>query len=80
MFNFCRRENVLTTQPHKGTQDNLVKTKGWCEFCHEKFEISRCAGLQLQAFKSFQLYTLSPQKQLVLFFIKTAPKVQLYFR
>lgn len=55
MFNFCRRENVLTTKPHRATQDNLVKTKGWCEFCHEKFEISRCAGLQLQAFKSFQL-------------------------
>jgi len=50
---------VLTTKPHKGTQDNLVKTKCWCEFCHEKFEISWCAGLQLQALKSFQLYTVN---------------------
>ena len=60
MFNFRRRENVLITKPREGTQDNLVKTKGWCECCHEKFEISRCAGLQLQVFKSFQLFTVNP--------------------
>lgn len=28
MFNFCRRENVLTANSLKGPQINLVKTKG----------------------------------------------------
>lgn len=28
MFNFCRRENVLTANPLKGPQINLGKTKG----------------------------------------------------
>lgn len=60
MFHFCRRENVLTAKTHKRTQDNLVKTNGWCELCHEKLGISRCAGTQLQTFRSFQLYTVNP--------------------
>lgn len=28
MCHFCRRENVLTANPLKGPQINLVKTKG----------------------------------------------------
>lgn len=51
---------MLTAKTHKRTQDNLVKTNGWCELCHEKFGISRCAGMQLQTFRSFQLYTVNP--------------------
>lgn len=59
MLNLHRRENVLKNKPCKG---NLGKTKGWCGFCREKFEIRRCAGLQLGAFKSFELRTVKPQK------------------
>lgn len=37
-FDFYRWENVLKTKAHKGSQDNLGKTKDCCEFCHEHLE------------------------------------------
>lgn len=57
-FNFCRRENVLTTNHHKGTRDNLVKPKSRCECVNSATENSKSVGVLTRSNQCLRVSTM----------------------